>query len=87
MLINFNIPRKVQLLIMQINDVKIGNLYCPPNVYIKIAQYTRILDSLRYRYIIMGDFNAQNRIWGSSQDNDKGKTPAEAINRECHHSQ
>ncbi|HIP82064.1 MAG TPA: reverse transcriptase-like protein, partial [Desulfocapsa sulfexigens] len=49
------------------------SVYIPPLSKPSAADLQSLVDQLPKPYILMGDFNGHNPIWGSSRINDKGK--------------
>src|SRR5277367_3901268 len=47
-------------------------IYLPPNVRLEIKDLDNLIHQLPRPFIIMGDFNAHNPIWGSSGRNRRG---------------
>lgn len=52
--------------------ITVSNIYIPPNQNIRTQDITNITSRLQAPYIILGDLNAHNRIWGSSTNNNRG---------------
>ena len=48
-------------------------VYIPPSTALSLAQLKKIADQLPTPFIIMGDFNGHNPLWGSKTTTDKGK--------------
>ena len=49
------------------------SIYIPPNQNISIADLKNLTDQLPTPFLLMGDFNAHNPLWGSNNTNDRGK--------------
>jgi endonuclease/exonuclease/phosphatase family metal-dependent hydrolase len=49
------------------------SVYIPPNSALGLAQLKNLADQLPTPFIIMGDFNGHNPLWGSKITTDKGK--------------
>ena len=49
------------------------SVYIPPNSALGLAQLKNLADQLPTPFIIMGDFNGHNPLWGSKTTTDKGK--------------
>ena len=47
--------------------------YIPPNSAPGLVQLKNLADQLPTPFIIMGDFNGHNPLWGSKATTDKGK--------------
>lgn len=54
------------------NSFKICAIYIPPKHNIKYHQYLNMLQSLGTHFIVGGDYNAKNKIWGSRLTSPKG---------------
>lgn len=54
------------------NFLTVCNIYLPDNKFQK-SDIQDILDQLNHPYILCGDFNAHNQLWGSSLDSHSGK--------------
>lgn len=68
--IRMNYPKKITLC----------NLYIPPDESITPATLTHLLNQLERPYILVGDFNAHNPLWGSTSYNPKGRTVEDVVN-------
>jgi endonuclease/exonuclease/phosphatase family metal-dependent hydrolase len=55
----------------------------PPNSALGLAQLKNLADQLPTPFIIMGDFNGHNPLWGSKTTTDKGKKFEDFISQEC----
>lgn len=53
--------------------ITICNLYIPPDLQVNQASLTTLIDQLPKPFILVGDFNAHNPIWGSQTLNSKGR--------------
>ena len=78
--VNINIHNNFQIQRIKVNKFNLLNIYCPPNINPTQQQYIDIMETTRDNTIIMGDFNAQHRMWGASRLNQNGKNMAEALN-------
>lgn len=61
------------------DNVHVISLYKPPNVQATANDWNIIFSQFTGELIIGGDFNAQNRIWGSAADNEQGKRLVDAL--------
>lgn len=52
----------------------ICNIYLPNQTTIELLDVQNIINQLPKPYIILGDFNAHNIIWGSNTTDQRGKT-------------
>lgn len=78
--INNITPHNLQVMGIQLQHFKLFNIYCPPRV--DGAQIINtILQTEEDPYIIVGDFNSQNPIWGSGTLNSNGRNLAEVIEK------
>ena len=62
--------------------ITLCSLYIPPNSVLEQNSLKTLIDQLPSPFIIMGDFNAHNPIWGSSSLNNKGKNVEDLLNKE-----
>lgn len=73
----------IQSTIIEVKDnlgpIKIAAIYSPPRHRITCDQYTNYLKLLGHRFLVAGDFNAKNTIWGSRTTSTKGKNLYKAI--------
>lgn len=53
--------------------ITIAAIYCPPRHNQKKESYLNVLSQLGNKFIIGGDFNAKNTLWGSRLSTTKGK--------------
>lgn len=53
--------------------VTICNIYIPPNMDLKQDDIRELIRQLPAPYVLLGDFNAHNPLWGSQNYNSKGK--------------
>jgi exonuclease III len=58
---------------LQNDQISILNVYIPPDSQIIYENIEKTFKK-NTKTIILGDFNAHNRIWGCSQNNSRGKT-------------
>jgi hypothetical protein len=54
--------------------ITICSIYIPPSLKINGAEINQVLDQLPRPYLIMGDFNAHNTLWGNNSTDSKGRT-------------
>ena len=60
-------------------SLTVSSIYCPPRHQLKQSQYESLFQCLGNRFILGGDFNAKNIIWGSRLTSTKGKELYKAI--------
>jgi ribonuclease HI len=60
-------------------QVSIFNCYIPPNANISETDLRSIFDITDESYIILGDLNAHNEIWGCFENNQRGRWLLDAI--------
>lgn len=66
------------------HNIKIAQIYCSPRHNLKKEDYSNMLQNLGERFIIGGDFNAKNLMWGSRLTTTKGRELQKAIDeRNC----
>lgn len=53
--------------------VTVCSLYLPPNEQITLTELEQLVNELPSPYLLLGDFNAHNRLWGSQLDDSRGK--------------
>lgn len=53
--------------------ITICSLYIPPNDTIKVEGLKHLIKQLSNPFILMGDFNSHNEIWGGRETNRRGK--------------
>lgn len=53
--------------------ITIVSLYLPPQVPLHIHELEGLIDQLREPFLILGDFNAHNPMWGSDRLDSRGK--------------
>lgn len=77
---NINLPIKFQNLIIELNNCFISLIYNPPDVSVPKNYFTHLTASVGCKnLLIMGDFNAQNKIWGSGINNRNGFLVADIL--------
>ena len=75
------LPNNVQFLIIKIKNINLCNIYVPPDVIVSTRHFMDIFEILGDNFILMGDLNAQNTLWGSGIINFKGRNLKEAMDR------
>lgn len=74
---------EIQLTVVEIQSIKqklqLGAIYCPPRYNLKKPDYLNILNHLKNRFIIGGDFNAKHLDFGSRLITTKGRELRQAI--------
>lgn len=53
--------------------VTICSLYIPPNYRLQRTELEGLIDALPHPYILVGDFNAHNTLWGDSRCDSRGR--------------
>ena len=61
--------------------ITICSIYIPPNDNINETELDNLLQQLPKPYILMGDFNSHNELWGCRDTNSKGRNMESFINR------
>jgi hypothetical protein len=62
--------------------ITLCSIYIPPNSALNLAQLKILADQLPTPFIIMGDFNGHNSLWGSKTTTDKGKQLEDFLSQE-----
>ena len=62
--------------------ITLCSIYIPPNSIIDKAKPKNLTDQLPSPFILMGDFNAHNPLWGSKTHNAKGKIIEDFVSQE-----
>ena len=66
--------------------ITVCNIYIPPSsdrqAYPKIEDFEHVVSQLPKPYILLGDFNAHNRLWGSLNNNNEGQVIEELIDKQ-----
>ncbi|CAH0552648.1 unnamed protein product [Brassicogethes aeneus] len=70
--LNFLLPESVQMVIIQVNDIKIGSIYIAPDYATHDVFWRDIFSSLGDTFILVGDFNCHHKSWGSFKCNTNG---------------
>lgn len=60
--------------------ITIANIYIHPNDTPSKNEIMNLINQLPHPFILCGDFNAHNRIWGDSNNCQKGKTVEDILN-------
>ena len=61
-------------------NLHICNIYLPNSQHLDEVELIRIFSQLPKQFIIMGDFNSHNILWGSHKTDTRGATIAKLIN-------
>ena len=61
--------------------ISICSIYIPPRAKIKQKDLDEIINQLPSPYLLLGDFNGHNVIWGSDNVNERGRTIENFINK------
>ena len=62
--------------------ITLCSVYIPPNSHLNVQQLHHLVDQLPKPFILMGDFNAHNPLWGSNNINPKGKAVEDFMTQE-----
>ena len=54
-------------------EVTICSIYIPPSFSLKTEQLDSLLKQLPSPYLLLGDFNGHNILWGSKENNSRGE--------------
>jgi exonuclease III len=49
------------------------NVYLPPNATITVLELSKLIEQLPRPFVLLGDFNAHNVIWGSNRTDTRGE--------------
>lgn len=63
-------------------SVTICSVYIPPDFALTQNDISTLISQLPTPYIIVGDFNSHNRIWGSDHSNNRGKVMEDILANE-----
>lgn len=78
--LNLNwLPVEIQIIAVKVKKLTILSMYCPPNSKITSHMWFQILNKVEPPYIILGDLNANNVLWGSGKNNPNGKILASVL--------
>ncbi|GFX40162.1 putative RNA-directed DNA polymerase from transposon X-element [Trichonephila clavipes] len=58
-------------------------LYLPPNTVIHQHDLNNLVDQLPAPFIILGDFNGHNTLWGSAKTNSRGRQIEQVLSDHC----
>jgi endonuclease/exonuclease/phosphatase family metal-dependent hydrolase len=61
--------------------ITLCSVYIPPISALRLAQLKHLSDQLPTPFIIMGDFNGHDPLWGSTTTTDKGKKLKDSLPR------
>ena len=61
--------------------ITVCSIYIPPNEEPKELELNNLIEQLPRPFIIMGDFNSHNEIWGSKKTDKKGKVIESLLNQ------
>ena len=53
-------------------EITISPVYIPPSYSLKIDHLDSLLKQLPSPYLLVGDFNGQNNLWGNKENNFRG---------------
>jgi len=56
-----------------------ASIYCPPNFQCIANDFEKLFDDLETSFIIAGDWNAHQRLWGSRNSSTRGRALADFI--------
>ena len=62
--------------------ITLCSVYLPPSSPIDIKKLDHLIDQLPRPFILMGDFNSHNTLWGCIDTNDKGRTIEEFLTKQ-----
>ena len=51
----------------------VASVYVPPSGTLNELAFDRMIKSFSSRYLVLGDFNGHNHLWGANQENERGK--------------
>lgn len=60
-------------------DLIISAVYCPPKHNLKMDEYKDFFETLGCKFVVGGDFNSKNTLWGSRLTTTKGKELAKLL--------
>ncbi|GFW15706.1 probable RNA-directed DNA polymerase from transposon X-element [Trichonephila clavipes] len=58
-------------------------LYLPPNTVIHQHDLNNLVDQLPVPFVILGDFNGHNTLWGSAKTNPRGRQIEQVLSDHC----
>ena len=59
----------------------VTSVYVPRSETLNELAFDRRINSFSSRYLILGDFNGHNHLWGANQENERGKVVEKLIDR------
>lgn len=62
------------------NKLTVCSIYIPPNYSLTEVELVNLIFQLPHPYILVGDFNAHNNLWGSNSTSGRGRTIENIIN-------
>ena len=62
--------------------ITVCSVYIPPNKEPKQLELNKLIEQLPRPFVIMGDFNSHNEIWGSKKTDKKGKVIESLLNQD-----
>lgn len=80
-----NISTSLQAVAVKVwfrEPVAICNVYIPPDYSLTQNDISTLIGQLPTPYILVGDFNSHNRVWGSDHCNNKGKVMEHILTNE-----
>lgn len=69
----------IAVTIMMHRQVTLCSIYLPPGTPVTRKQLYNLLDEIPEPYILLGDFNAHNKLWGSTRTDPRGRLIEDAI--------
>lgn len=70
----------ITTIVPNINKVTLCNIYLPPNYNFTNDQLESLIQQLPRPFILLGDFNSHNTLWGSTGTNSRGRKIETLIN-------
>ena len=55
------------------SEITICSVYIPPSYSLKIDHLDSLLKQLPSPYLLLGDFNGHNILWGNNENNSRGE--------------
>ena len=55
------------------------SVYVPPSESLNELAFDRMIKSFSSRYLVLGDFNGHNHLWGADQENERKKVVEKLI--------
>ena len=81
---NFPIQTNIQAIATRVTlhkTITICSIYLPPNKEINEKELENLIEQLPKPFILLGDFNSHNILWGCKQTNPKGNKIEHLINK------